>query len=220
MRKLILKMSLSADGFVGGPNGEMDWLFKTMDDGMTDWTVNKLWQAGLHIMGSRTFYDMSSYWPASTEPFAAPMNEIPKVVFSRKGVIEPADPFQSTSALKDAIRFRPEIFRTEPVYNIAVKNSPSVRTWTNYNIVSGDLTTEINRLKQEDGKYILAHGGASFARSLVEHGLIDEFILVIHPVLLGKGLPLFSTLPVPLYLELKNTTNFKSGIIGNIYVPK
>src|SRR5512133_4377455 len=109
MRKLILKMSLSADGFAGGPNGEMDWLFKTMDKGITDWTVNKLWQAGVHIMGSRTFHDMAAYWPYSTEPFAAPMNEIPKVVFSGRRIIEPSDTDQTTPAFKDAIRYSPEI---------------------------------------------------------------------------------------------------------------
>src|SRR5262249_15408122 len=85
MRKLVLKMSLSSDGFVGGPNGEPHWLFRSMDAAATMWTVDSLWQAGLHIMGSRTFNDMAAYWPTSTEPFAAPMNEIPKVAFSRNG---------------------------------------------------------------------------------------------------------------------------------------
>src|SRR5882762_6043023 len=88
-RKLILKMSVSVDGFVGGPNGEIDWIFKSMDDKAAAWTLDKIWQAGVHIMGSRTFYDMAAYWPYSTEPFAAPMNEIPKMVFSKKAVIEP-----------------------------------------------------------------------------------------------------------------------------------
>jgi hypothetical protein len=46
MRKVILKMSISADGFVGGPNGEIDWIFRSMDEGVTDWTVDTLWQAG------------------------------------------------------------------------------------------------------------------------------------------------------------------------------
>lgn len=220
MRKLILKMSLSSDGFVCGPNGEMEWLYKTMDKGITDWTVSKLWQSGVHIMGSRTFHDMAAYWPYSSEPFAAPMNEIPKVVFSKKGFVSPDDTEQTTTALKDAIRFRPEHVSWEQSYSTAVKNPPAARTWTNFRVAGGDLTTEINRLKQEEGKNILAHGGASFARSLIGHGLVDEFILVIHPVALGKGLSVFSSLPSPLYLTLTNTTTFKSGIIGNIYVPK
>jgi dihydrofolate reductase len=81
LREVILKMSMSIDGFVGGPNGEIDWLFPTMDEEATAWTVENLREAGVHVMGSRTFRDMAAYWPTSMEPFAAPMNEIPKVYF-------------------------------------------------------------------------------------------------------------------------------------------
>ncbi len=83
MRKLVLKMHVSVDGFVGGPNGEVDWVFKSMDEGAMAWTVDALWQAGVHIMGSRTYYDMAAYWPTSTEPFAPPMNEIPNPACTR-----------------------------------------------------------------------------------------------------------------------------------------
>ena len=55
-RKLVLKMSVSLDGFVGGPNGEVDWVFRTMGDS-TD--VDTLRNAGVHIMGSRTYYDIN-----------------------------------------------------------------------------------------------------------------------------------------------------------------
>src|SRR5882724_10551515 len=101
MRTLILKMSISIDGFVGGPNGEIDWIFKSLDDGAIKWTLASVRNAGVHIMGSRTFYDMRAHWPTSTEPFAAPMNEIPKVVFARRGLQSDAP---TTQALKDAAR--------------------------------------------------------------------------------------------------------------------
>jgi hypothetical protein len=58
MRKLILKMSVSADGFVGGADGRINWLFESSDDGATSWTMDSLWNASLHIMGSKTFHDM------------------------------------------------------------------------------------------------------------------------------------------------------------------
>ena len=102
MRKLILKMSISVDGFVGGPNGEIDWIFKTTDESVTVWIVDTIKNAGLHIMGSKTFHDMASYWPYSKEPFAEPMNEIPKAVFTKKGVLAPVHNEQTTQALKDA----------------------------------------------------------------------------------------------------------------------
>src|SRR6476469_2762957 len=103
MRRLILKMSISLDGFVGGPNGEIDWLLRGRDDGARSWIEDTLWQAGLHAMGSRTYYDMASYWPTSSDPFAAPMNDIPKAVFTRQDKLD-LDAGRTTNALRDARR--------------------------------------------------------------------------------------------------------------------
>jgi len=86
-KELILKMSMSVDGFVGGPNGEIDWIFRTSNEASRQWIVDLLGQASLHAMGHRSYHDMAAYWPTSTLPFARPMNEIPKAVFSRSGVI-------------------------------------------------------------------------------------------------------------------------------------
>jgi dihydrofolate reductase len=83
VRKLILQMQLTLDGFVGGPKGELDWAFPGFDAQFAEWCVEKLWQGGAHLMGSVTYGDMAAHWPSSTEPYAPPMNRIPKVVFSR-----------------------------------------------------------------------------------------------------------------------------------------
>lgn len=213
MKKLILKMSISADGFVGGPNGEIDWIFKSMDDGATSWTVETLWQASVHIMGDRTFHEMASYWPTSNEPFAAPMNEIPKVVFTRKGLLEPISEDLTTNALKEAR------INSEGLFNASDTISLHASTWANATVADADLYVEITRLKQQEGKPILAHGGVSFAQSLIESGLIDEYQLLVHPVILGKGLPLFSTVAAPFDLKLESSVSFKSGAIANIYTP-
>ena len=106
MRKLILKMSVSVDGFVAGLNGEVGWIFKSTDDATIAWIVDTLWCAGVHIMGSRTFHDMAAYWPTATDKFAAPMNEIPKRVFSRTGRADITGTGSTTQALKDARRAR------------------------------------------------------------------------------------------------------------------
>jgi len=83
MRSLILKMHISVDGFVAGADGAIDWIFKTTDPEGRAWTVETISNAGAHLMGSRTFRDMAAYWPKASDAFAAPMNEIPKVVFSK-----------------------------------------------------------------------------------------------------------------------------------------
>jgi dihydrofolate reductase len=210
MRKLILKMSISIDGFVGGPNSQIDWIFKSMNENVEAWVVESLWQAGVHIMGSRTYYDMISYWPTSTEPIAAPMNAIPKVVFSKKGDVDVTSGLHTTPGLQDAMKQR-------PVKPPAAEN---LGNWADTRVAAGDLKEEILKLKNESGKDILAHGGAGFAKSLVGSGLVDEYQLLVHPVALGTGLPLFAALRTPLDLRLIRVTTFPdSGVLGKIYTP-
>ena len=87
--------------------------------------------------------------------------------------------------------------------------------WAETTIASGDLIDEVTRLKQErsDG-YLLAQGGARFARSLVQTGLIDEYRLVVHPVVLGAGERLFTA---PLTLEPISTTAFSGGAVAHVF---
>jgi dihydrofolate reductase len=59
---------------------------------------------------------------------------------------------------------------------------------------------------------------ARFARSLVSHGLVDEFRLVVVPIALGRGLPLFSELSKPLGMKLVSSTTFSAGTMANVYV--
>jgi dihydrofolate reductase len=210
MRKLILKMSISVDGFVGGPNGEIGWIFRTMDETSAQWTVDTIWQAGLHLMGARTYYDMAAWWPTSTEVFAAAMNQIPKAVATTRTAAELLRTRETTQAVKDAARARSTAELTTPTEKIA-------RSWSDPTVLTDDLAVEIAGLKQQPGKDILAHGGAGFAQSLVELGLVDEFRLLVHPVALGKGLPLFAALPRPLDLELISSTAFPKGSVAHVY---
>ena len=212
MRKLILKMSMSLDAFVAGPNGELDWIFDTADADSTAWTVENISHAGLHIMGSKTFNDMAAFWPRSTEPFAPPMNDIPKGVFTKKG-FSGADPARLTKAAADAIKNR-------DAKGLSTSAAPAgADSWARPRVFDGDLATEIRRLKQENGAEIIAHGGAGFAQSLVATGLIDEFRLMVHPVALGKGLSLFGRLSQQIRLRLVDIKSFPAGSAAHIYLP-
>ena len=206
MRKLILKMSMSLDGFVAGPNGEIDWLFRLQDDDATAWTVAAIGSAGIHAMGRKSWQDMAAYWPTSTEPFAPPMNDIPKVVFTRAGL--GADARATTRGLEDA--------RAQG--NATKAADPEVvRGWTHPRVAAGDMADEVARLKQEPGADIVAHGGASFAQSLVQLDLVDEYKLLVHPVALGRGLPLFAQATRPLDFELVDVKPFPQGAVAHIY---
>ena len=191
MRDLILKMSVSIDGFVASHDGDNGWMFGG-DEAAKAWSIETLWTAGLHIMGSRTFADMAGYWPTSTSPFAPPMNGIPKAVFSGRG----------TAILPAA--------SDEP-------GQAGAESWATAHVASGDLADEVAALKARDGAPIIAHGGAAFARALIARGLVDRFALLVHPVALGAGLTIFSDLSAPLRLALVSSTAFPGGAVAQVY---
>lgn len=215
MRKLILKMDMSLDGFVGGPNGESEWIFETCDEGCTIWELEAIWQAGLHVMGRKTFETMASYWPSATNPFAAAMNSIPKLVFTRSGKVDfdaisrAARRQGRTDATADDEKKK--LQRASPE-----ETKKNQRSWSDP-IIATDLVTELTRQKAQPGRDLIAYGGASFARELIEHDLIDEYRLVVHPIALGKGLAIFDGLEKPLALKLVSSSAFPGGATARIF---
>jgi dihydrofolate reductase len=94
---------------------------------------------------------------------------------------------------------------------------PGGESWARAYVANGDLAEEIAKLKAQEGKPIIAHGGVSFARSLVAQGLVDQFALIVAPVALGKGLPLFCELAAPMPLRLMSSKAFPGGAVAQIY---
>src|SRR2546428_14041989 len=82
MRQGALQMGVTLDGYVAGPGGEGDWGLPAEHPDVRAWKVASVRQAGTHIMGRVTYEEMAAHWPTSTDDYAEPMNEIPKVVFS------------------------------------------------------------------------------------------------------------------------------------------
>lgn len=181
---------MSLDGFVAGANGEMDWVFKTGDEQSKAWSVGQIKEAGLIIMGRKSFEHMAPYWIAATDAFATPMNEIPKALFTQQG-FKGFDPGHSPT--------------------------PAAASWANAQVFDGDLTESIRELKGGAGKAITAIGGAGFMRSLIATGLVDEFHLAIHPVLLGAGQPIFNGIAKPHYLKLVDVKSFPGGTVVHTY---
>lgn len=176
-------MAITLDGFVCGPNGELDWFHRYSDEEGHTWVEQCLWEAGLHIMGRKSYEAMAGYWPTSSDSLAAPMNDIPKALFTKQNSLQ--------------------IAKYEDSWSKA--------------FIATDLVSDIAMLKQQEGKFILAHGGASFAQDLVNHDVIDEYRLVVYPVILGQGKALFAKAQNELDLRLINTTSYPSGVIINTY---
>jgi dihydrofolate reductase len=177
MASLVLKMSVSLDGYVASLDGSTDWLAAGRSEDSTSWVVETVSNAGAHLIGAATYAEWAGYWPAASGPFARAMNETPKVVFS---------------------------------------NSLTSADWGETEIATGDIADTITRLKQQraSDRYLLAQGGTHFARSLVQTGLIDEYRLVIHPVVLGAGQRIFTA---PLTIGSMNTTVFSGGAVAHVF---
>jgi dihydrofolate reductase len=95
-------------------------------------------------------------------------------------------------------------------------NSDSLNT----TVSNGDLMEEITRLKNQKGGDILAYGGAGFVSSLVKHRLVDEYHLLVNPVALGEGVPLFGELEKSLTLTLVKATQLAGGVVVLNYQQK
>jgi dihydrofolate reductase len=83
--------------------------------------------------------------------------------------------------------------------------------------INDQILEEVNKLKNKPGKDIWLYGGASLITTFIKLGLVDEFRLSVHPVILGEGKPLFMDLQKRVYLKLVHTRSFSSGVVQLIY---
>jgi dihydrofolate reductase len=90
--------------------------------------------------------------------------------------------------------------------------------WNNATAIQGDLACEVNRLKQEPGQDILLFGSGKLVQALIEKNLVDQYNLLIYPVVLGKGQHLFED-GCHTKLKLVECKPFNSGVVGLIYQP-
>jgi dihydrofolate reductase len=182
MRNVILYMSMSLDGLVDSDREHPGMAIPDSDE-LKQWKLDRISKAGAHLMGRVTYEQMSSAWPQSDDPYAAPMNDIPKVVFS--------------TTLSD-----------------------SEASWPVSRVARGDLATEIAAIKAEPGPDVIAWGGAQFAGALAAANLIDEYRLLIQPLVLGRGQALFDQLPESRHLTLVEATPFPNGVVVHTYRPQ
>ncbi|GER91490.1 hypothetical protein KDW_56520 [Dictyobacter vulcani] len=91
--------------------------------------------------------------------------------------------------------------------------------WNNSQLLREVIPADIERLKQEPGRDIIIYGSASLVQKLTNLGLIDEYQLLVHPVILGSGKPLFQDIKDKVKLKLVNTTTNPSGVVVMSYQP-
>lgn len=187
MRKLVLFLHASLDGFVEGPNGEMDIGWIAYDADLEKHAKEILSTADTVIWGSGTYQMMYSYWPSvSSDPTASQHER------------DHAEWIEQTS-------------------KIVLSTTLDKVEWNNSRLVKEDAEEEIKKLKQQPGKDMVLLGSPRLAHYLMQLDLIDEYKITVSPVLIGSGLPLFQGLKEKVNLKLIDNKTFDSGAIGLVY---
>jgi len=188
MRKLKLQVQMTIDGFIAGPNGEMDWMVWDWDDKLKQFVVELTESVDCIVLGRKLAEGFVPHWagiaadPDNPEYEAGrKFTDTPKVVFTR-----------------------------------SLENS----NWDSTVLAKGDLSAEISNLKKQDGKDIIAYGGANFVSSLVREGLIDEYYLFVNPAAIGRGLAIFQELDNLHDLTLVKSASYECGIVVLNYKQK
>ena len=178
MAKLILSIMSSLDGYMEGPNKELDW--HVWDDEMEAYMYRFLnQQVDVILLGRKSYELFFAYWPSSKDSIAPAMNSLQKVVFST--TLEKAH-------------------------------------WNNTTIIKENIDGEVNGLKKSAQKDLVVFGGAETISGLIKLNLIDEYQVIVNPVILGQGKPTF-LLDRKLNLKLIDTKRFRCGNVIHYYHP-
>jgi dihydrofolate reductase len=180
MRKIVLSMSVSLDGYVEGPGREIDW--HVIDDELHQYINDQLGAMGAFLCGRVTHQLMADYWPTAD---AEPGNSGPTVEFAG-------------------------IWRRTP--KIVFSRTMDERAEWNTTVMRRVDLDEITALKQQPGGD-LALSGADLAASFRALGLVDEYRIYVHPVLIGRGKPLFAPTDAKADLRLVENRTFRSGVV-------
>jgi dihydrofolate reductase len=189
MRKLKLQMNITVDGFVGRENHEMDWVTFDWGDKVGSFCIQNLEEVDFILLTLGKKADATF------------------ITYWHDTAKKPEDPYYE---LAKKISSTPKIALTQYAINAEFPNTE---------IIQGNIIEEVKRLKSQAGNELLVYGGVRFASSLVENDLIDEFSLLVNPVAMGKGLPIFDKIGSKLDLQPTTSEKDTSGIIINTYLP-
>jgi dihydrofolate reductase len=188
MRKIIAAQVVSVDGYIEGPNGELDWVNSWEDP------FDLLPQIDTCILGRGMYPGYERYWGA--------------ILADPKGIL----PFTGKVATKGEIEYAHFAERTP---HIVLSRTLDKVGWKNTRIVRD--VEEIRQVKQQSGKDMHAVGGATLVGSLMNAGLVDELRLVVHPLILGGGKALFKDVKERRALTLRDVKTLESGLVRLTY---
>jgi dihydrofolate reductase len=190
MRKVVLYMTMTCDGFFAGPHGELDWMSQAPDQELTDDIVAFFQGIDRGFIGYPTALGMIPYWlNVANNPSAS----------SAERAIA-----QAVNTLRPLILSRKvEQLEWENTELLVVKSDQ-------------DLVEAVAKFKRQPGKNLGVPGGIRTAQTFVRLGLIDEYVLMVHPVAIGNGQRVFTD---RVNLELVSAKTYPSGVMRVCYRP-
>jgi dihydrofolate reductase len=183
MRKIVLTEWISLDGYVAGPDNNMSFVGESFNDEMGQYEDAYVTGGDTLMLGRVTYDSFAGSWPYVPDKADAPEEE---KAYARK---------------LNAMR------------KIVFSRTLASADWNNSLLLREIDPGSIKQLKQEQGKNILMYGSASIVQQLTNLGLIDEYQLLVHPVVLGGGKPLLKDIAETQRLKLVSARPFKSGVV-------
>lgn len=181
MKKVISFMHLSLDGFVAGPNGELNWV--KVDEELFDYVGKRIRKSDTSLYGRVTYQMMEAYWPTQGDKPNASQHDINHSKWYNN------------------------------VHKVVLSKTLKDSGLTNTTIIGDNLSERLNEIKQGAGEEILLFGSPTVTHSLIQQNLIDGYWLFVNPIILGRGIPLFTNIKDKISLKLLPATRqFKSGV--------
>lgn len=188
MRKLIAALQISLDGYIEGPNGEIDWIRSWEDP------FDILPEIDTCVLGGGMYPGYEAYWGAiMADPLA----------------VSPFTGSVATPGEVDYARF------AKQAQHVVLSGKLKAAEWPNTRIVR--KIEDIAVLKRQPGKSIHTVGGASLVASLINSQLVDELRVVIQPILLGTGKALFGQIKGRHELLFKEAKPIGTGLVRMTY---
>ncbi|HYK08989.1 MAG TPA: dihydrofolate reductase family protein [Candidatus Eisenbacteria bacterium] len=167
-----------------------DLSWHNVDSEFNDYAIEQTKNVGTLLFGHTTYDVMKDYWPT---------------VNARED-----DP-----VVANLMNTTPKI-----VFSRSLEKVEETEYWKNVRLMKDVVTEEIQKLKEESSKDIAVYGSNNLCVTLLEMGLLDELRIMVNPVVIGSGTPLFKGIKSKLSLQLLGTKEFKNGNVLLIYKPQ
>jgi uncharacterized protein YndB with AHSA1/START domain/dihydrofolate reductase len=194
-RPVVASALVTLDGYMVGPDEDMSWVIVGFDPEMqADIAESMSAKTGSFIFGRVTYEIFAAYWPTAV-PY------------------QPGDELRPAEGRED-----PRIIRALNDYPKTVfSRTLGTPTWGNTHVVREGLEDEVRKLNELPGKAINIQGSASIVQALERADLIDEYLLYVHPVLLGRGKPLFAAGVNRQDFERTHLKPYANGVVALCY---